>query len=210
MELMEQVHELHRQGKRHKEHLMDDHGERNMQPHCELLFLDHGALDILLEEFGEMVPEAIQQNVPLLTSSCLLLMHQIWSGELSEQFADLGKGWTDLPDRDDTLVAVCFSGDGYVMMAADGTPEKRGDIKRDFETNPDSKVTEALTTTVVRRNSVGWEWGTVISPYVVTDGGHLAWLADRDIETSGDESDEMQGELLQVLIAAARHYGGER
>ena len=88
-----------------------------------------------------------------------------------------------------------FSGFHRIFLAADGygsatesiDDHQRGDLERDFKSNPASEVIEVLTVTVIGDDLVGGaEMAMAQCPYVVTDGGVMEF---KQIELASDTDD---------------------
>jgi hypothetical protein len=86
--------------------------------------------------------------------------------------------------------------EGYGLEGQDEElPEniKHGDLKRDYQTNPESKVLERLTTYQVETSSTGLaEWGRITSSFHKDDGGLIVWH-----EPHVDMSETADVELLE-------------
>ena len=160
-EMHDRLLDFHEQAKKQKEHLMHDHGERDMPPHVEGFFGDQ--LVVL------PIEKAITAIGPLIEAA-----HQM----IGERFRT-SQHW--LVHENLELAVKSFGPPEAIVAVFDGyeAPDEDHDfdsIAEDFSMNPFSQVVESLGSLVFVTDHVGGcEWAIIKSSYRVTDGGRIEW-----------------------------------
>lgn len=204
----EQLIEFHEQIRTVKEHLWYDHQEPDMPP-------------ILTVRWRDMEPQSV--NVLLVGGMIEVLHEQMRARGIKSRINDVPMGaplvlWSclgamadgvQLPGVDETppkgtpMESIWMACEGYGLESNDEAEManvQRDDLKKDFETNPESTVLETLTTYQVETSSTGLaEWGRVTSLFHKDDGGRIVWHEPM-VHTSEDEvPDQGFDNLLDIM-----------
>jgi len=163
-----------------KEHIVADRGPTDIGIRVLVYFTDGCAY---MGKPGEKTDEYKPPDEPpwaILSTSVRLLFHQ--HGHVAARF-------------------VMLSCEGYSRTTEDAerVPLERGDMAKDFATNPASTVTEVMSTYVVDVDGLG----SVIEPYRYTDGGVLVW-GEPTVWTGKEESG---GVLLKMMLSLWEEVG---
>jgi hypothetical protein len=122
------------------------------------------------------------------------------------------------PPRGTPIEGIWLACEGYSLEGHDDDEQglseaelekyRRGDLQHDYETNPESKVLERLTTYQVETSSTGLaEWGRVTSSFHKDDGGLIVWHKPL-VQTSDEEVPE--GGFDRLLEIMCPHVTREK
>lgn len=193
----EQLIEFHNEIRSVKEHMWYDHKDPDLYPILVVRWRDMDMQAVNVPAMGTLIETAREaakargvhnwlidtdMSAPLVLWSCL--------GALSDGVAI--PGVERVPPKGTPLEAIWLACEGYGLEATDEEMEahERGDLKADYENNPDSKVFERLTTYQVETSSTGLaEWARVTSAFHKDDGGRIVWHEPL-ISTSEEEQPE--------------------
>jgi hypothetical protein len=180
----EYLQEIHQVMLNHKEHLVVAHGEYNMAPVLALRWRDHimEQVDIetcIVKLHGALagLPDEMLREV-LSTGR---VVHGVMEMIATKQwgiFPSVAEGMKEVPDV--PLEGIWLTLEQFHdPVGVDDPAElpKRGDLQVDFETNPESKVLEAITTYVIETGSDGLgEWARLTTCHRKVEGGGVEWL----------------------------------
>ena len=150
-----------------KEHQWYNHQERDLSPQMVL---------ISKEGLAMAFPDYAWEASKIYNEGVAGAIRMIWEA--------LGRDDGDLA----LLDQVWLGTDGYCRVEADEGPcdVKRGELAKDFATNPASTVKEALTMTIAADDLCGGvEFQTAMITYVIGDGGRIEWDDTREVEEAG-------------------------
>jgi hypothetical protein len=208
------IHDTVREG---KEHLVVEHGQYNMPPVLALHWQGHthsAVIDLLQSTTG--LTEALQrrgapQSVVDNAMRPSVVLHAILDMVVNHQRRPpaVGGGKIRLPPPDVPLEEIWLSLEQF-QYGAENDREKAlamaGTLQEDFETNPDSKVLEALATYVAMTDSAGiGEWARLTSAHRRIEGGGMEWLpteirrSDREPLDKAEEVDALLDVMLPYL-----------
>lgn len=120
-------------------------------------------------------------------------------------------GIDEMPTQGAPIESIWLAVEGYSIEGdhADEVMSEtymRGDMERDFKTNPASNVIERLTTYLVETSSTGLaEWARVTSAFHKDDGGRIVWheplvnTSEDHVIGPGPDSDGFD-RLLNIMI----------
>lgn len=182
----EQLIEFHSEARQIKEHHWHVHKEPDPPPMLVVRWrdMDPQAVDFMkvsaviegVHEWAEQNNKShwlarLQMNTPFVLSSCLVAL---------EEGVPI-PGVQTMPPEGTPMESIWFAVEGYSIEGddldlAELENYQRGNLERDFKTNPASKVIERLTTYMVETSSTGLaEWARVTSAFHKEDGGKIVW-----------------------------------
>lgn len=216
----EQLIEFHNEARQIKEHQWYEHGEpdpppllvvrwRDMQPQA----IDVAQLGTIIETFRKV---AIKRGMRTwLTVAPVGAPLVLWAALGAAADGVQLPGCHHVPKKGTPIESIWLACEGYGIEADDEGDTgglnideiQRGDLKRDFETNPASKVVERLTTYQVETSALGTaEWGRVTAAFHKDDGGRIIWHDPPRVDTSeGSEQEALDPDgsfdrLLEIMI----------
>ncbi len=193
----------------HKTHLVVHHGEYDMPPILALRWRDHIMQQVDMELcLGRLyeallpMPEGLIREImepPRIVGGILeMVTTNAWPS-----FPSVSRGMLHVPDV--PLEGIWLSLEQFHdTRGVEDIAELpiKGDIQRDFETNPDSTVLEAVATYVIETGATGiGEWARLTTCHRRVEGGGVEWL-DTEIRRS-DESPLVAPEqdvLINVMV----------
>ena len=223
MHSYEELMEFHTEARVIKEHFWHVHNEpdpapmlvvrwRDMQPQS----IDFGKVGAVTEKVHEFAREQnqghwltkVEMSTPFVLFTCL---------------AAIGDGVPlpgieQMPEPGTPLESIWLAVEGYSIEGEDWDEiekvhAKRGDMERDFKTNPASKVVERLTTYIVETSALGTaEWARITSAFHKDDGGKIIWH-DPIVNTSEDTvlgPGEDEGGMDRLLDIMCPHVTREK
>ena len=184
----EMLIEFHNEIRTAKEHMWYDHKEPDLYPILVIRWRDMEPQTVNVPLMGSLV-ETVKEHaeqmgvdnwVTRIPMSAPLVL---WSalGAASDGVSIPGIEHT--PPASTPIESIWLACEGYGLEGDDGgdgntndPPLQHGDLKADYENNPDSKVLERLTTYQVETGPLGTaEWGRVTSAFHKDDGGRIVW-----------------------------------
>ena len=212
----EHLIEFHNEARTIKEHYWYEHHEPDLYPLLVVRWRDMQPQAIDVQGVGNIIERlrgwAIRQNksgwltqaemsTPLVVFCCLAALSD------GVPLPDIGQ----MPVKGTPIEGIQLACEGYGLETDDErwlAEHAHGDLKRDYETNPDSKVLERLTTYLVETSSTGLaEWARVTSSFHKDDGGRIVWhephvSTSEDTHLSSHPAAEGDGydKLLDIMI----------
>lgn len=216
----EQLIEFHNEVRVIKEHMWYEHKEPDLYPILVVRWRDMEMQSLDVAGAGAVIERvrawAIKQHpdswvsqaemgTPLVIFCCLAAL----------QDGVQMPGVEQMPAPGAPMESIWLACEGYGLEGKDEDIPlegiKHGDLKRDYMTNPESKVLERLTTYQVETSSTGLaEWGRVTSSFHKDDGGLIVWH-DHHVDTS-ETADEtlMEGSYDKLLDIMMPHVTREK
>ena len=205
----DQLIEFHVEAQQIKEHQWYEHGEPDMYPMLVVRWRDMMPQSVDAARVGGIIEQLrdwalrekadtwltrIEMNAPLIVYSCLAAL---------KDNVPL-PGLDHMPPDDTPMESVWLAVEGYSFEGseaeADEVQRQRGDLERDYKTNPASKVLERLTTYQVETSSTGLaEWGRVTSAFHKDDGGRIVWH-EPYVDSSDEPPEGGFDRLLEIMI----------
>lgn len=180
--------EIHQTVLDHKRHLVVDHGEYDMLPLMALRWRDHVMCQVDLALCLAKLYEALEPLPAELIRTILepsRIMGAILETIVSNQWPKFpallgGRVGKMVAVPTEPLEGIWLSLEQFHDIrpyeAVKAMPD-RGDLQRDFETNPDSPVLEAIATYVIETGATGLgEWARMTTTHRKVEGGGIEWL----------------------------------
>jgi len=206
----EQLIEFHNELRQVKEHMWYDHKEPDLYPILVVRWRDMPSQAVNVPLVGSMVqvvrehaianmPEhwaaQVEMGAPLVLWACL--------GALEDGVLLPGIG--EMPAKGTPMESIWLGVEGYGLEGdseMDLNEIQRGDLKRDYQDNPESKVLERLTTYQVETSSTGLaEWARVTSAFHKDDGGRIVWHEPHiDTSESTTLTEGSYDKLLDIMV----------
>ena len=211
----EKLIEFHVEARQIKEHHWYEHHEPDMLP-------------MLVVRWRDMQPQSIDVGtvggmIERLKDWAESTHRETWLTETEMSaplviFACLGAandgvhlpGVAQMPEKGTPIESIWLAVEGYALEADideyAAISRKRGDLERDYKTNPASRVTERLTTYQVETSSTGCaEWARLTSSFHKDDGGKIVWgepLVNTSEDTVIGPGPDTDGDdrLLHIMI----------
>ena len=187
----------------HKEHMWYEHHENDPPPHLAVRWRD---MQIQSVNFGALLFGlfAVAQNKPAKQQARLTRTDAVLWGVL--KMLSTGERYPPEveppPKRDTPIESVWFTIEGYQRIATEGETRQtfRGDLEREYRTNPDSGVYEVMQTYMVETGPLGTaEWARTTSGVHKGDGGRLVWDEPEIVTSDDTESPILQDGILEIM-----------
>lgn len=205
----EQLIEFHDEVRVIKEHVWYEHKEPDLYPILIIRWRDMEPQSVDVARIGAMIETtrdlAIEKGIDSwVTKVEMSAPLVLWSCLAAARDGVHLPGIEDNPPKGHPIEAVWLAAEGYSLEGDQSMMDshQRGDLKRDYETNPASKVLERLTTYQVETGPLGTaEWGRVTSSFHKDDGGRIVWH-EHLVNTSENFKMPEDGEdkLLDIMI----------
>jgi hypothetical protein len=206
----EQLIEFHVEARAIKEHWWYEHQEPDMYPILTVRWRDMKPQSVDVAGIGNIVQRVrtwairdhkdswvaqAEMGTPLVVFCCLAALDD------GVQVPDI----EEMPPKGTPIEGLWLATEGYGLEIDDEATAyatKHGDLKHDYETNPESKVLERLTTYQVETSSTGLaEWGRVTSSFHKDDGGKIVWHEPHvDTSEAWTEGEDGYDKLLAIMI----------
>jgi hypothetical protein len=194
----EQLIEFHDEARRIKEHWWYKHKEPDLYPILVVRWRDMQPQSVDVQKVGSLIEKFRDLAMGLHLDSWITKMEfsaplVLWSCLSAAADGVQMPGIEHTPPKGTPMEGIWLACEGYSLESVDDEEAAqivRGDWKRDYQTNPESKVLEQLMTYQVETSSTGLpEWGRVTSAFHKGDGGVIVWHEPR-VDTSDDEMPE--------------------
>lgn len=174
-----------------KQQCMTELASRDMLPHMEGVFRDHGQFDFRIEQLAEIGMPTHDAVLTALSSICWDAAHNAEKRRERSAAADATSRLVDhvravkqeqggYPKGGDRIEMLFVVADGFTLpsdlITEENLPEALsqlvgGSLESDFQRNPHTVVSEALSTFVMDVDSIGQQqWWFVQQRYGVSDG----------------------------------------
>ncbi len=167
---------MHGQLVEHKEHLWDDHGQRDMNPRISMLFTGGHSTTV-----PDSIIASVMEQANCNLSSVIELVFSSMSDDVIAK-----------------LEMFHIAADGYQKTVETDTEAgslHHGDMAREFAEAAQTDITEMVFTLVASNDLVGGcDIQGVRQTYVITDGGHMVWGSPQI-----DDDAEKGGPLVEVI-----------
>lgn len=195
----EQLVEFHEEIRTVKEHMWYDHQLPDLYPILAIRWRDMPPQSVDVPRIGSVIEASRDMMIARgmdtwLTRTEMSAPLVLWSCLAAIADGVHLPGIDDNPPKGTPIEGIWLACEGYGLEADDADPSVnideivRGDLQRDYETNPESKVYERLTTYQVETGSTGLgEWGRVTSGFHKDDGGRIVW--HEPIVNTSDDTD---------------------
>lgn len=180
----EQLIEFHDEIRTAKEHMWYKHKEPDLYPILSIRWRDMEPQSINVPLMGTLVEGvrdfAVKQGVHnWITDTPMNAALVLWACVGAADDGILLPGIEQMPPKGTPMEGIWLACEGYGYETEDleeAAGVKHGNLKEDYENNPDSKVYERLTTYQVETGPLGTaEWGRVTSAFHKDDGGRIVW-----------------------------------
>ena len=207
----ESVLEIHARTRAHKDHLWEEHGERDMEMMGVIQLrsgrqvmlptdLVRNAQAVLLEAIDEVIfasaPDIIKKAWEMKIEALKPAMPPVW-------LAMAIKEVREFLDEEDPVEIIFLAVDAHGRHCDEppGPDYNHGDYQHEFENNPDTDITEIAMTFVAESNLVGGGTLTAVSQaYGLGDDGKLRWQ-EPEVERDTDEI-KLEGAMCEVMRLA--------
>lgn len=193
----------------HKEHLWNEHQERDMPISITMQF-DKGVWDPdfsdFMRMFQTMMERAVDRGIVRKSDGGQVTLQDVENNlvpmALDFMFYYLKRGHPGVPHLhgEDRLVDMAICSDGYGITADKDYEPERGDLRDDFLLNPDSKVIEMITAAIYCDDMVGGVDSFVATQdYTIGDGGVLVWSEPHDVIVTNSRDGSDVGAISGVV-----------